>query len=287
MAYLNLKDELETAKGLAEKAGKEILKIFYSTKNLNIETKSDSSPVTVADKSSNEILIGGLSSRFPNYGILSEETLDNPSRLREEFVWIIDPLDGTRDFIAGQRSFTVMIGLARWGEPVLGVVHSPLERKTYSAVKSKGAYSVHNLFDNPFGDSNLYGTERKIDVSSTENISEMRVLIARTKPESEGLEQLIQMPFSGINLIGGAGYTSMIVVEGLGEVWYHRGSKCHEWDLCAPAVIVREAGGQVTDFYGNPLVFNKEVPNLLTGILVSNGKNHEELAKMLAPLRLK
>src|SRR3989338_8857950 len=125
MAYLNLGDELETAKGLAKKAGKEILKIFHSTQNLTVETKTDNSPVTIADKASNEILVKGLSNRFPNYGILSEETLDNSLRLKKEFVWIIDPLDGTRDFIARQRSFTVIIGLARWVEPVLGVVYFP------------------------------------------------------------------------------------------------------------------------------------------------------------------
>ncbi|HLC80884.1 MAG TPA: 3'(2'),5'-bisphosphate nucleotidase CysQ [Candidatus Nanoarchaeia archaeon] len=280
MTNLNLDEELETAKGLAEKAGKEILRIFYSAQNLNIETKTDHSPVTIADKTSNEILIEGLSSRFPNYGILSEETLDNSLRLKKEFVWIIDPLDGTRDFIARQRSFTIIVGLARLGEPVLGVVHSPLEKKTYSAVKGKGAYLCGYESDPHFCG------RRKLDTSPKEKISEMRVLIVRKKPETEGLEQLIQMPFSGINLIGGAGYKSMIIAEGLGEVWYHRGSKCHEWDLCAPSIIVEEAGGQVTDLYGNPLRFNKRVPELLTGVLISNGKNHMGLVETLAPLRV-
>ncbi len=281
MAYPNLENELETAKGLAEEAGEEILKIFRSLKNLNIETKTDNSPVTIADKASNKILVDGLNSRFPDYGLLSEETLDNPDRLNKEFVWIIDPLDGTRDFIARQRSFTVMVGLAREGEPVLGVVHSPVEKKTYFAVKGKGAYL------NCYGDNEGDRIRRKLNVSSKENVSTMRVSIVRTKPESEGLEQLVQMPFSGISLIGGAGYKAMMVAEGSGEVWYHRGHKCHEWDLCAPSVIVKEAGGQVTDFYGDPIVFNKETPDLQNGILVSNGKNHNGLVELLAPLRLK
>lgn len=287
MAYLNLEDELETAKYLAEEAGKKILNIFYSTQNLNIETKTDNSPVTIADNTSNSVLVNGLSSRFPDYGLLSEETLDDLNRLNKEFVWIIDPLDGTRDFIARQRSFTVMVGLARKGESVLGVVHSPVERKTYSAIKGRGARILYHPYDNQFGDSNLCGTERKTIVSSQEKIPEMRVMIVRTKPESEGFEQLAQMPFSGISLIGGAGYKAMMVAEGSGEVWYHRGHKCHEWDLCAPSIIVKEAGGQVTDFYGNPVVFNKETPDLQNGILVSNGKNHNGLVELLAPLRLK
>ncbi len=287
MAYLNLEDELETARYLAEEAGKEILKIFHSTQDLNIETKMDNSPVTMADKASNNLLVDGLCSRFPDYGLLSEETLDNLDRLNKEFVWIIDPLDGTRDFIAKQKSFTVMVGLVMRGEPVLGVVHSPVERKTYSAIKGRGAHILYHPCDNPFGDSNLYGTERKTIVSSHEKISEMRVMIVRTKLESEGFGQLVQMPFSGISLIGGAGYKAMMVAEGSGEVWYHRGYKCHEWDLCAPSIIVKEAGGQVTDFCGNPIVFNKETPDLQNGILVSNGKNHNGLVELLAPLRLK
>ncbi len=274
MAYLNLEDELKTAKGLAEEAGKEILKIFHSTQNLIIENKMDNSPVTIADKASNEIIIRGLGRSFPDYGILSEETADNPQRLEKEFVWIIDPLDGTRDFIRRQRSFTVMIGLARRGEPVLGVVYSPVEKKMYSAIKDKGAYL------------DGYWDRQKIHVSPEKNISEMRVLIVRIKPEGEGLEQLMQMPFSGISLIGGAGYKAMMVAEGSAEVWYHRGRKCHEWDLCAPSMIVNEAGGQATDFYGNPLVFNKEMPELLTGVLASNGKNHKGLVETLAPLRV-
>lgn len=278
--YLNLENELEIAKGLAEEAGQEILKIYYDMRYLNIETKEDNSPVTIADKRSNEILVGGLSRNFPDYGILSEETVDRPSRLEKEFVWIVDPLDGTREFIVRQRSFTVMVGLAKKGEPVLGVVHSPVEKKTYFAVKGKGAYL------NCYGDNKSDRSRRKLNVSSKENVSTMRVSIVRTKPEGEGLEQLMQMPFSGINLIGGAGYKAMMVAEGLGEVWYHRGHKCHEWDLCAPSIIVKEAGGQVTDFYGNPIFFNKETPDLQKGILVSNGKNHQGLVELLAPLRI-
>ncbi len=213
MAYLNLEDELETVKYLAEEADKEILKIFHSKQDLNIENKTDNSPVTIADKASNKILVDGLCSRFPDYGLLSEETLDNLDRLNKEFVWIIDPLDGTRDFIARQRSFTVMVGLARKGEPVLGVVHSPVERKTYSAIKGRGAHILYHPCDNPFGDGNLYGTERKIIASSHEKVSEMKVMIVRTKLESEGFEQLVQMPFSGISLIGGSGYKAMMIAE--------------------------------------------------------------------------
>lgn len=278
--YLNLEDELETAKALAEEAGREILKIYHGAQRLSIETKEDNSPVTVADKRSNEILVGGLSRNFPGYGILSEETADNPSRLDKEFVWIVDPLDGTRDFIARQRTFTVMVGLAKEGKPVLGVIHSPVEKKTYSAVQDKGAY-VHG-YDVEKGN---YG-RRKLKVSPSREISEMRAMIVRTKPEDEGLEQLIQMPFSSISLVGGAGYKAMIIAEGAGEVWCHRGSKCHEWDLCAPAAIVQEAGGKVTDFYGNNLIFNQKDLQLLNGVLVSNGYCHQRLVDLLAPLRV-
>lgn len=278
--YLNLEDELETAKTLAEEAGREILKIYHSMQRISIETKEDNSPVTIADKRSNEILVGGLGRNFPDYGILSEETVDNHSRLEKEFVWVVDPLDGTRDFIARQRTFTVMIGLAKGGKPVLGVIHSPIEKKTYFAVQGKGAY-VH-CYDAGNGNRG----RRKLEVSPSGELSRMRAMVVRTKPESEGLEQLIQMPFSSISLVGGAGYKAMMVAEGLGEVWYHRGHKCHEWDLCAPSIIVKEAGGQVTDFYGNPLVFNKETPDLQNGILVSNGKKHRELVELLAPLRI-
>src|SRR4051812_5304226 len=127
----DLPDELQAAKELALGAGTILLE--YYGRSIAVEWKSAGNPVTEADQAASRFITGGLKQRFPRDGVLSEEEKDDPSRLSSSRVWIVDPMDGTTEFVANRDEFAVMIGLAIDGNPALGVVYQPTEQKLYYA----------------------------------------------------------------------------------------------------------------------------------------------------------
>ena len=133
-----MSDELETAKELAIGAGAILLKHF--SQKTAVRWKGKGNPVTDADQEASRFIVESLHRLFPLDGILSEEEVDNPARLNKSRVWIIDPMDGTSEFVAGRTEFTVMIGLAVDGKPVMGVVYLPVEKKLYFAESGRGAF---------------------------------------------------------------------------------------------------------------------------------------------------
>src|SRR5689334_5937978 len=136
-----MKEELETAKELAVRAGAILLE-FYADAPL-VEWKGKNDPVTDADRAASRYVVDELRRRFPLDGILCEEEKDDLQRLSRNRVWVIDPMDGTKEFIARNGEFSVMIGLAIDGEARLGVVYQPTERKLYYAGTGMGAHLTH------------------------------------------------------------------------------------------------------------------------------------------------
>src|SRR5689334_20802087 len=135
---LDLPDELQTAKELAVEAG-EILLDYYG-QSVDVQWKGRGDPVTTADKAASRFIIRELKARFPGDGLLSEEEKDETSRLSKSRVWIVDPMDGTTEFVAGRDEFAVMIGLVVEGQPMLGVVYQPTDKKLYYATVGSGAF---------------------------------------------------------------------------------------------------------------------------------------------------
>src|SRR5687768_12986180 len=133
---MDLTDEQAFAENLAREAGAAVLAFWGEVR----EEDKQGSPVTEADRAANQIIVDGLRSRFPEDGILSEESRDSTARLDRRRVWVVDPLDGTREFIDGIPEFAVMIGLAVEGRAVLGVVYCPATRRLYSAIEGAGAW---------------------------------------------------------------------------------------------------------------------------------------------------
>ena len=134
---MDLRRELETAVALARRAG-EGIRALHGT-GLAVENKADESPVTLADREANALIVGGLEAAFPDDAILSEELPDDGSRIGRTRVWMVDPLDGTKDFIRGREGFSVMIGLLDGASPALGVVYQPIGDKLYYATRGGGA----------------------------------------------------------------------------------------------------------------------------------------------------
>ena len=133
-----MKDNFTLAKETAIKAGVLILKYFNA--DYEIQNKSYNNPVTTADKEADKLIKKTLLAANPNYGWLSEETKDSPDRLEKKFVWVVDPIDGTKEFIKGIPEFVVSIGLVKNGEPVVGVIYNPITKEIFSAKKNGGSF---------------------------------------------------------------------------------------------------------------------------------------------------
>ena len=224
---------------LARAVGEQIARI--RTEGLETSRKADRSLVTRADHEADAALREGLSRLLPA-AWLSEETADTADRVTHERVWIVDPLDGTKEFVEGLPEYGVAIALAEHGEPVLAVVHNPATADMFWAVKGQGAF--HN------------GTPIRVREGDS-------LLASRSECASGEFA-----PFAAswqVSPIGSIAYKLALVAAGSAAATFSRGPK-HEWDVCAGALIVSEAGGRVSDAFGDPLRFNQPFPKV-KGIL--------------------
>jgi len=241
-------------------AGKTVMKIY----NQPFETKikSDNSPITEADIASNKIIQKIISTS--DYPILSEETKDNKKRLEKETVWIIDPLDGTSDFINKTGEFTIMIGLVRKQVPVLGIIYCPPQNTLYVAQQNQGSYQ-------------LVGEKwSKMSVSTISDLTKSRTVYSRH--HSEESERLFFKYIKTKKLTKrGSSLKAIDVASGTSELYFTSTNKIKQWDTCASYCLVKEAGGNMTDVYGNDLNYNTDDVNHQNGIIVSNGLVHEKV----------
>ena len=262
---MKLTKELEIAKTLAKEAGKKILEV-YDSDSFEVTQKGDKGPLTKADIAANKIIVENLRKEFPEHAIFTEEETDDKKRLENEHVWIIDPLDGTKEFIAKNGEFTVNIALVFKQKPVLGVVYAPVMDELYFASEGNGSYLQKN------------GKIEKIRVSDRKNLNEMVLVQSRSHP-SENLTRLISKhSFASIKTCGSS-LKGCQVALGNADV-YIRFGPTHEWDVCAMDIIVHEAGGFLTDLNGKSLTYNNE-NTLINGFFVSNNTMHNQLLKRL------
>lgn len=206
----------------------------------SVEHKVDESPVTRADRESDHVLKAALVP-LTQAAWLSEETADSAVRLTAGRVWVVDPLDGTKDFIAGIPEYAVAVALVEDGVPVLGVVHNPATGDTFWAERGGGAFRN--------------GAPIRVAEGGT-------VLASRSETRRGEFA-----PFTtwDVRPVGSIEYKLALVACGAGAVTWSRGPK-HEWDVCAGALIVQEAGGLATELAGTPLRFNRPRPKV-RGIL--------------------
>jgi 3'(2'), 5'-bisphosphate nucleotidase len=260
---MDLTKELTISKDLAIKAGKEILNI-YNSNNFEITNKNENnytSPLTIADTKANEIIVTKLREEFPNYAILTEEEKDDKARLNNDFVWIIDPLDGTKEFIKKNDEFTVNIALVYKNEIILGVIYVPVTNELYYATKNNGSYLQ----------------EQKISVSANNNQKDM-ILVKSRSHASEKLLKIIDNFKDTIEK--GSSLKGCIIANGKADL-YPRLGPINEWDICAMDIIIKEAGGTLTDLEGKDLKYNKITPLITSGFLVTNNKIHKELLDVI------
>jgi 3'(2'), 5'-bisphosphate nucleotidase len=266
--------ELNVAVDLARAAGETILAQYE--KPLRVEQKSlddDVEPVTQADRIANELIVNGLKAEFPSDGILAEESVDTERRLSKSRVWMVDPLDGTNGFIDGNGDFAVQIGLVEEGEPVMAVVYVPLTHTLYRAVIGNGSW--------------IERPQRETDqaaVSDRQTFATMRLAASRSH-RSPRMNRVVQrFGFREEVQRGSVGIKVGLLVEQQCDVYIHLSPRTKQWDTCAPQLILTEAGGRLTDLFGQPLNYNVKDVNNRNGIVASNGAAHEMIIETLAPL---
>ena len=244
---------------IAREAGEEIMRIYNT--DFGVEVKEDKTPLTLADTRSNEI----TTSRLKEFGlpVLSEEEKDNSERLESERVWVVDPMDGTSDFVDRTGEFCIMIGLVDNGAPVAGLVYLPAVDHMYMAEKGKGAFLKS-------------GEEiQKLGVSGKSDSRESKIVVSRSHFADNVRHLYEALGINDIVRVGSNGLKKGMIARGEAELFFNPTSKMGEWDLCAPQVIVEEAGGRVTNALGEELVYNKKEPNTPNGVLASNTHLHD------------
>ncbi len=267
--------ELETAITLAREAGRIILDFYANGFEIEEKIFADnfSEPITIADRTASKIIVEGLADAFSDDGILSEEEFDDQQRLVKKRVWIIDPLDGTAGFIEKNGDFAVQIGLAEYGVSILGVVFLPLENVLYFASQTGGAWMVKNE-----------ETPKRLHVSGKSDFTEMLLASSRNHRSPRmnrvvndfGLKKEIRR--------GSVGLKVGLIARQICDLYLHLSPRTKHWDTCAPEIILREAGGEMTDLFGAKIIYNTPNVHNLNGVLASNGVSHSPAVVKLKPL---
>lgn len=278
--------------------------------------KSPDQPLTEADLAVDRTLRERLGAARPEYGWLSEETKDDRARLECDRVWIVDPIDGTRSFIAGLPECMICVGLAERGRAAVGVLHNPMTGELYWAVRDAGAYgvrfepgdcqageesagelvscdSIDAIVAGQWGRFTLMHDARSAGASAgpvqasgplpegAPDASHVRLLVSRSEMDAGEFEPF---PENWLRIRrGSTAYKMAGVAAGAGDAFISRGPKS-EWDVCAAALVVEEAGGVVTDLRGHDLEYNRPVSHVEGVVVALDGELHARLLELLADM---
>jgi myo-inositol-1(or 4)-monophosphatase len=259
-------NELEVAVRAAREAGAVVRSLYGKAGRVVQKKDRAESPLTEADTRANEAIRRILGGAFPEDGWLSEESRDSAERLRRRRVWIVDPLDGTREFVQGIPELAVCVALVEDGRPAVGVTYNPISGELFAAARGRGA--------------TLDGIP--IRPSSTTRLDEAVVLASRSENE-RGEWEAFKTRFQ-VKLSGSVAYKLALVAAGRADATFTLTPKS-EWDVCSSVCILEEAGGRVSDLRGEPLRFNNPVPRL-GGLVATNGLLHEALLAELCRSRV-
>lgn len=269
----NLQSLLIKALRLSLKAGDAIMEV-YNRSDYQIEIKKDNSPLTLADKSSHSIILQGLTP----FGIpvLSEEGSEIPWEIRKtwEMYWLIDPLDGTKEFIKQNDEFTVNIALMERNEPILGVIYLPVFKRLYFAFKGHGAYRFERVEQNDLNDDLNKILRKTIRLPDHRKAEGIRVLASRShlSPETEEFIRELNKGDEKIELVSaGSSLKLCLIAEGKADV-YPRMGPTMEWDIASGHIIITESGGSVFRLDNTPLNYNK--PELLNPWFVAKSESY-------------
>lgn len=272
MSPILSRKSLEELKALIDRAGAAILEVYNRAGEFSVELKEDRTPLTEADRASNSIITEGLGRLFPDIPLISEENREIPYEVRRnfEFCWLLDPLDGTREFLQRNGEFTINLALIHHGRPVAGFISVPCKRLFYYAVKGEGAYKIEAPGPVGRGAKEPRG-ENEPDLKNIFSLPGVRLQAAEFSMDQPDLAVVAsrshfdEQTRAFIDKLNrpelanrGSSLKFMMLAEGLAHL-YPRLGRTMEWDTAAGQAILEEAGGQVLEFFSRrPLTYNKE-----------------------------
>lgn len=234
-------------------------------------------PITEADKEINDHIVAALASRFPADGILAEESPPDESWRKAQRCWFVDPIDGTREFARGTDGWTVQIGLAIEGRPVLGVVAEP--------AAGRMAWAVLDPLEPEQGQLDPSGETAPLKVSSRP-LPELHLIGGRLYPFSRqhAILRALDIPQHRARSVGSVGVRITAIARGVADAYVQAPGKTKLWDTCGPSVLLQAAGGTITDLRGRPLRYQGPGVTHPEGLVASHGCHHQEILDKLAPL---
>jgi|SRR5215470_7165343 len=253
--------ELEVAEQAALAAGTIIREAYERGVEVGYKDSARDNPVTEADTRADACIQGIIRQAFPQHGWLSEETADSRARLACRHTWIVDPLDGTKEFVQHIPELCVCIALVEDGVAVLGVSFNPITDELFAAARGRGL--------------TLNGAAAH--TSATAEVAQARILASRSEDKRGEWDAF--KPHVRVELTGSVAFKLALIAAGRADGTFSLTPK-HEWDVCAGAALIVEGGGRMTDCHGKPLRFNQEKP-LLPGIIATNAPLFEPIRALI------
>lgn len=261
-------EELACALELAREAGALVRELQNG--ELGVEMKPGDEPVSVADRRASELILAGLAAAFPDDPVISEEAAPAPGAFGAPRLWLVDPIDGTKDFIRGEDGYAVMIGLVSGGRPVVGVVHQPAAGRTFYATPA-GAWMSTG------------GQTTPLTVSSVASAGEARLVASKSHRSADIDRVKERLGIGDEQNVGSVGVKLCLIAAGVRDLYVNPQAKTKAWDTCAPEAILVRAGGRLSDLLGAPIAYAGELLHR-RGLVASNGHLHDEVVQKLAPL---
>jgi 3'(2'), 5'-bisphosphate nucleotidase len=253
--------EIAEAARIAREAGA-ILMDIYATE-FEVAYKAEADPVTEADTKANAYIVDQIRRAFPDDGIVAEESEDRTDALEAGRCWYVDPLDGTKEFVARNGEFSVMLGLAIDGVATAGVVYRPDGDKLYSGVVGGGAYLETG------------GERTPLNVSTAAEPSRLRLVVSRSHRNRAVGEVVTQLGITDETTSGSVGLKAGLIAEQQADLYIHIADKSSRWDACGPEAVLKAAGGRFTDLAGNPYRYGGTDMRNRGGILACNAAAYD------------
>jgi len=254
--------EMAAARRAALAASARILDLY--TPEVAVRWKGENDPVTAADEASTEVILDELGRSFPGEPVLIEERADDAARIGAERVWIVDPLDGTREFIDRIPEFCVMIGLVEGGEPVAGVVHVPLAGVAFAGAAGRAVKIGPD------------GEERPLRCTAARGVESMRLVVSRSHRSPLITHARELLGISAEVPSGSVGMKVARILLGEADLYIHLGPGIKLWDACSPDAILRAGGGRMTDAAGAAIDYTARSV-AVGGLVASAGPLHDEV----------
>ncbi|HEX8795420.1 MAG TPA: 3'(2'),5'-bisphosphate nucleotidase CysQ [Polyangiaceae bacterium] len=265
-----MRSEARLALDVAREAAALVMRVYAAP--FDVEYKGKDDPVTRADKEANALIVERLARGTPGVPVVAEES--DPAHyagfVGAGAVWFVDPLDGTREFVARNGEFAVMIGLAEKGRATLGAIVAPAWGRAFVGVVGEGAWEV-----------GADGSERAVRVSSRPDLGGASIVVSRSRAPARIEAFVASIGAARAVAVGSSGLKGVLVATGEHDAYIQPGRAGMRWDACATEALVVAAGGACTDAYGDAFDYGTTDIENSRGLVATNGKLHAALIQAL------